>query len=290
MKQIAIIGATASGKTSLSVQIAHKTNSIILSLDSLSVYKQIEIASAKPTLNEREGIVHFGIDEVSIDQKFDVIEFLNCYERACSYAKEHDKNLIIVGGTGFYLKILIDGISKGFDKELALEESVQETYKMLNNIDPTYMKNIKENDRYRVEKAFNIYKQSGLSPSTYFKENPKIAKAPNLELFEINWDREELVNRIKLRTKIMLDEGIIDEVVSLEAQYNRSFNAMSSIGIIETLEYLDGKLSRLALEEKIAINTARLAKRQTTFNKNQFLKNKTSNVIENLNKAIIKVF
>lgn len=290
MKQIAIIGATASGKTSLSIDIAHKTNSVILSLDSLSVYKQINIASAKPTLKEREGIVHFGINEVNIDEKFDVIEFLNCYKRASAYAKEIGKNLIIVGGTGFYLKILIEGISKGFKDELELEDTLSNTYKILKEIDPIYMSKIKENDKYRVQKAFNIYKQSGLSPSTYFIKNPKIALAPNLELYEISWQKDELRNRIKQRTKIMLEEGIIEEVISLEREFHRGYNAMSSIGIVETLAYLDGKLSKKLLEEKIATNTAKLAKRQTTFNKNQFLKNKTTNIIENLNKAILKDF
>lgn len=86
MKQIAIIGSTASGKTALALDIANKTNSIILSLDSLSVYKQIDIASAKPTVKERGGIVHFGINEVYPDENFDVIQFINCYKKAKEFA------------------------------------------------------------------------------------------------------------------------------------------------------------------------------------------------------------
>ena len=101
--------------------------------------------------------------------------------------------------------------------------------------------------------------------------------------------KEELKNRISQRTKIMLNSGLIDEVIFLEKKYTRAPNCMSSIGIVETLEYLDGKLTKQQLEEKISLNTAKLAKRQNTFNKGQFL-DKTSNIIENLNSDIIKYF
>ena len=290
MKQIAIMGPTASGKTSLSIDIAHKTDSIILSLDSLSVYKEIDIASAKPSLKERDGITHFGIDEVAVNEKFDVIEFLNCYERAKTFAQKNQKNLIIVGGTGFYLKILIDGISKGLKEDSPLDISLEETYRLLSSHDATYMAKIASNDRYRIQKAYSIYKQTGLTPSNYFKENPKIPIAPDLKLFEIIWPRELLRERINLRTHQMLEEGIIDEVIYLEKKYSRTPNAMASIGIIETLEYLDGNLDKRQLQEKIAINTAKLAKRQVTFNKGQFEGKQTANLIENLNSDILKFF
>lgn len=192
MKEIAIIGATASGKTGLSIDIAHKTNSIILSLDSLSVYKEIDIASAKPTLKERDGIIHFGIDEVFVNESFDVVEFLQCYKKAKKFAKQNEKNLIIVGGTGFYLKILIEGISEGVGEDVKLDMPHEEIYKMLFDLDKTYMEKIASNDKYRIQKAYSIYKKSGLTPSQYFIENPKKPISPELKLFEIYWDREEL--------------------------------------------------------------------------------------------------
>ena len=289
MKEIAIIGSTASGKTALSLEIANKTNSIILSLDSLCVYKEIEIASAKPTLEERGNIIHFGIDEVYPNEEFDVIKFIELYKKAKDYAINNNKNLIIVGGTGFYLKALIDGLSKGIETKIKLDIPQQEAYDLLYSIDKEYMQKIEKNDRYRIEKAYSIYKQTGLSPTSYFEQNPKIALAKDLKIFEIIWDKEELKNRISQRTKIMINSGLIDEVIFLEKKYSRSPNCMASIGIVETLEYLDGKLSKLELEEKISANTAKLAKRQNTFNKGQFLE-KTSNIIENLNSDIIKYF
>jgi tRNA dimethylallyltransferase len=98
MKQIAIIAPTASGKTALSIQLAHQTNSIILSLDSLSIYKEIDVSSAKPTFIEREGIKHFGIDEIYPNEKFDVMQFIEIYQKAKDFALHNNKNIIIVGG------------------------------------------------------------------------------------------------------------------------------------------------------------------------------------------------
>ncbi|WP_417326744.1 tRNA (adenosine(37)-N6)-dimethylallyltransferase MiaA [Halarcobacter sp.] len=289
MKEIAIIGSTASGKTGLSLEIAQQTNSIILSLDSLSVYKEIDIASAKPTKEERGDIIHFGIDEVYPNENFDVTQFFECYKKAKDFAKENDKNLIIVGGTGFYLKALVEGLSTGIEQEIKLDIPLDEAYELLYSLDKEYMEKIAQNDKYRIEKAYSIYKQSNMSPSEYFEKNPKIPLAKELEIFEIVWEREELKKRINLRTSLMMKEGIIDEVIYLEKNYRRAPNCMASIGIIETLDFLDGKLTKKELEEKISLNTAKLAKRQNTFNKGQF-KNKTSNIIENLNSDIIKYF
>ncbi|WP_419774264.1 tRNA (adenosine(37)-N6)-dimethylallyltransferase MiaA [Halarcobacter sp.] len=289
MKEIAIIGSTASGKTGLSLEIAQQTNSIILSLDSLSVYKEIDIASAKPTKEERGDIIHFGIDEVYPNENFDVTQFFECYKKAKDFAKENDKNLIIVGGTGFYLKALVEGLSTGIEQDIKLDIPLDEAYELLYSLDKTYMEKIAQNDKYRIEKAYSIYKQSNMSPSEYFEKNPKVPLAKDLEIFEIVWEREELKKRINLRTSMMMKEGIIDEVIYLEKNYRRSPNCMASIGIIETLDFLDGKVTKKELEERISLNTAKLAKRQNTFNKGQF-KNKTSNIIENLNSDIIKYF
>jgi len=290
MKQIAIIGTTASGKTALALDIASKRDAIILSLDSLSVYKEIDIASAKPTKEERGDIVHFGIDEVYPNETFDVLEFIECYNKAKTYAQNNQKNLIIVGGTGFYLKTLIDGISLGITTNEPLDIPVLEAYEVLNALDEKYMQKIEKNDKYRIEKAYNIYKQTGLSPSEYFLKYPKKPFVEDLPIFEITWEVEELRKRIALRTKQMMNQGLIDEVIFLEKKYSRLPNCMSSIGIVETLDYLDGKLSKAQLEEKIATNTAQLAKRQRTFNKSQFGNKQVKNILNSLNSDILKIF
>ncbi|MFY4821097.1 tRNA (adenosine(37)-N6)-dimethylallyltransferase MiaA, partial [Aliarcobacter butzleri] len=234
MKEIAIIGSTASGKTALSLEIASKTNSIILSLDSLCVYKEIDIVSAKPTLEERGEILHFGIDEVYPNVEFDVVCFMELYKKAKEYALKNDKNLIIVGGTGFYLKALIDGLSLGIETKIKLDISVAEAYDLLYSLDEMYMKKIEKNDKYRVEKAYAIYKQTGLTPTLYFEKNPKIPLAKDLKIFEILWEKEELKKRVASRTNTMIKSGLIDEIIYLERKYTRAPNCMSSIGIVET--------------------------------------------------------
>jgi len=277
MKQIAIIAPTASGKTALSIDIAHQTNSIILSLDSLAIFKEIDIASAKPTVTERQGIIHFGIDEIYPDEHFDVMEFIELYYKAVEYAKEHNKNLIIVGGTGFYLKAMIDGISYippiSNDTKIIVEQqllNITDAYNFINQLDPSYMKYISKTDKYRIEKALSIYHQTSQLPSSYFEQNPPNPIINDIQLYEIMWGVEDLRKRISQRTQNMINDGIIDEVIYLEKKYTRKPNCMNTIGISETLEHLDGKISKDTLIEKITTNTTRLAKRQRTFNKGQF--------------------
>jgi len=290
-KELAIIAPTASGKTAVSIRLAHKIDAVILSLDSLAVYKKIDIASAKPIATERDGIVHFGIDCVYPDEVFDVIEFYTEYDKAKSYAIQNEKNLIIVGGTGFYLKALIDGLSvtpKISDETNARVKNEMNTlaflHEKLNLLDPIYMQKIASTDRYRIEKVAQIYFETGMVPSEYFSQNKAVGKLQNLPIYEIQTDPDILRNRIQLRTKMMLEDGLIDEVIALEKEYTRAPNCMNSIGISEVFDYLDSKITKKELEELISIHTAQLAKRQRTFNKSQFknVQKTPLNIIEEL--------
>jgi tRNA dimethylallyltransferase len=278
--QLAIIGSTASGKTALAIKVAHKINAHILSLDSLSVYQEINIASAKPSKEEQEGIQHFGIDILLPHEHFDVALFIKLYHQVYALCQKEGKNLVIVGGTSFYLKMLIEGIStkpllsentkKQVQKYL---ENPQSAYAFMQERDPKYMASIASTDNYRLGKALEIYLQSKQIPSAYYQAfPPKPTITAPLPIYQITWQRESLRQRIILRTKKMLKEGLIDEVCALEKKYTRQPNSMKSIGIKETLAYLDGHYTKEVLEEKIAINTARLAKRQSTFNHSQFKK------------------
>lgn len=277
MKEIAILGATASGKTELSLQMAQKHNAIILSLDSLSVYKQINIASAKPSIQERNGILHFGIDERSVDEPFNVTLFFELYKKAKKFCTNNNKNLIIVGGTGFYLKSMCEGISKKPKISNAIKEEIKlimqdqkSAYAKLEQLDISSAGSIKANDAYRIEKWYEIYLGTNLIASEYFQNEKKEPVLHDIALFEVDMDRTLLKTRIAQRTSIMIKKGLIDEVVALEKSYTREPNAMRAIGIKETLEFLDGFLNKEELQEHIVTNTARLAKRQRTFNKTQF--------------------
>ena len=291
MKQISIIGTTASGKTSLSIEIAQKIDAIILSLDSLLVYKDINIASAKPTKKEMKRIIHFGINEIYPYEEFSVMKFISYYKKAYQFAKDNNKNLIIVGGSSFYLKVLIEGISKVENNyKQKLDISSNEAYDILMNIDPIYMQKISSNDKYRIQKAYNIYKTSKLSPSEFFKQNQKEPIIKNIDIFEIVWPKDELKQRILQRTKNMIQNGLIDEVRLLDKKYKKDMNSMKSIGIIEVLEYIDQKIDINQLEELIYVHTCQLAKKQRTFNNKQFNNKQIKNSFEDLSSDILKLF
>lgn len=281
MKTIAILGPTASGKTSLSLELATKYNANILSLDSLSIYKEINIASAKPTLEEQGDIKHFGIDEIFPNEDFNVALYFDLFKKAEASSIQNGKNLIIVGGSGFYLKSLLSGlsnkpeISKRTKDEVAkIILNLEKAYEFISQKDKQYAGKISENDTYRIEKWFEIYTESGRIVSDFFEENRQKPLIDTLDIFEIETTKSDLRDKIALRTEKMILDGLIDETVYLEKTYTRSPNSLKSIGIKETLEFLDGLLNIETLKEKIITNTAKLAKRQMTFNKTQFINRK----------------
>jgi tRNA dimethylallyltransferase len=267
-------------------------NAYILSIDSLSIYKEIDIVSAKPSLDEREGIEHFGLDYLYPNENFDVTTFVRLYHEIYNKASQEGKNLVIVGGTSFYLKILIEGIStlpiiseatKSETRKHLLD--LQKTYQWLYNLDSEYMGKIAANDPYRIEKALHIYLETKLTPTAYFKQFPPQPTITSpLPIYQIEIEKDELRDRITLRTKMMLENGLINEICTLEKKYSRKPNCMKAIGIKETLAYLDGIYDKKLLIEKITTNTARLAKRQKTFNNSQF-----DNVIKGSVKELEKI-
>ena len=289
MKQLAIVGPTASGKSALAINMAKQTDAYILSIDSLSIYKEIDIISAKPLHVERQGIKHFGIDVLNPDDYFSADIFIKLYKEVLSTCKEENKNLIIVGGTSFYLKSLMQGLSElptitsdiALHVEDKIKNNLDDCYNLLKKIDKTYMKNISPNDSYRIEKAMLIYKASKLIPSEWFELHPPKAIIKDLKIFNIDVDRNILRKRIMQRTENMIDMGAIDEVCALEQKYTRLPNSMGAIGIVEILEYLDNKVTIEQMIENISIHTAQLAKRQQTFNRTQF-NNITSASLEDL--------
>ncbi len=278
LQQLCIIGPTASGKSTLALTYAYRYQGIILSLDSLSLYREIDIASAKPTADERGMIPHFGIDVIAPDVPFDVTQFIALYHQARTASLAAGSPLIIVGGTGFYLKMLLEGISPlpslSSDTDRRVAESMNDlssAYHQLLSVDPDYAQTLESTDRYRIEKALQIFFGTGMPPTAYFRAYPPhpVITDP-LPIYEIAVERPLLRQRIVQRTDAMLSAGLIDEVCRLERRYTRAPNAMKAIGIKEVLEYLDGHATREEMREKIITNTARLAKRQVTFNRSQF--------------------
>ncbi|MEJ2564323.1 MAG: tRNA (adenosine(37)-N6)-dimethylallyltransferase MiaA [Anaerolineales bacterium] len=292
MKTIAVIGPTASGKSDLAVAAAKTAGARILSLDSLSIYKEIDIASAKPSPSERGGILHYGIDVLSPDEPFSVTTFIDLYRRAHSECEAAGVPLIIVGGTSFYLKTLMEGISETPPTSDATRRKVtgmmcdqRSAYALLESVDPATAAKIDANDRYRTEKMLTLYLQTGTPPSLWFEAHPPRRVLTDCALFEIDVSRDVLRERIARRTEKMLQNGLIDEVAYLEQKYGRAPNPMKAIGIIEVLDYLDGKINQTKMTDQIITHTAQLAKRQQTFNRNQFT-SKTLLPYEQLHDAI----
>ena len=294
-QQIALIGPTASGKSSLAIELAKQNNAYILSLDSLAIYKEINIASAKPSLEERQGVQHFGVDVIFPNEPFDVTTFIKLYNSAKKEAIKEEKNLIIVGGTSFYLNILMNGISelppisrKAKQKSNDLLQNVEEAHRFLYSRDKEYLKTITIHDRYRLEKMLNLYFETNMTPSEYFKANPpQSTVGEQLPIYEIIVDKETLRKRITRRTSQMLKAGLIDEVFYLEKNYTRRPNPMRSIGIKEVLSYLDGHYTKFEMKTKIITHTAQLAKRQRTFNNAKFT-DKVSLTLEELNRLLLE--
>lgn len=277
MKQIAIIGPTASGKSDLAIEMALRHNAYILSIDSLSIYKEIDIASAKPTADELAKVKHFGINEIYLDTHFSVAIFIELYKKAFRQAQEEAKNLIIVGGTSFYLKSLTSGLSELPEYSKATKERAAEmlldlprAYNYLAERDSAYMKAIEATDAYRIEKMLLLLLESGMTPSEWFNAHPPKPVIEELPIFNIEVGRALLRERIVKRTRKMVDSGLIDEVAMLEHKYGRDHNAMKAIGIVEVLAFLDGYCAKEEMIESIITHTVQLAKRQQTFNRTQF--------------------
>ncbi|MDD5157383.1 tRNA (adenosine(37)-N6)-dimethylallyltransferase MiaA [Sulfurimonas sp.] len=293
IKQLAIIGPTASGKSDLAIKVAKKIDAYILSIDSLSIYKEIDIVSAKPSKKELSEVPHFGIDVLAPDEYFSVDIFINLYKEVLSICKRDGKNLIIVGGTAFYLKSLLEGLSEvpkmGFEATENMKKKLldlEKCYNFLYSIDAEYMRNISKNDSYRVEKALVIYEGSGMGPSEWFRLNPPKPTIENLSIYNIEVERDVLRDRIQKRCAKMLGMGLLDEVCHLERKYTRAPHSMGSVGIVEVLEYLDAKVTKEQMLQNISTHTAQLAKRQQTFNKTQF-KDVVSAPLEELEKIIL---
>jgi len=294
LKQLAIIGPTASGKSDLAIKVALQIDAYILSIDSLSIYKEIDIVSAKPSREELNEVKHFGINVLNPDDYFSVDIFIDLYKEVLQECKKNSKNLIIVGGTSFYLKSLIQGLSilpnitdktkETVNKKLTDLES---SYNFLYKFDEEYMKKISSNDSYRIEKALLIYEASKLSPTEWFKQNPPKPIIKNLDIFNIDVERDILRQRISKRTNKMLELGLLDEICYLEQKYSRLPHAMGSIGIVEVLEYLDNKVTKEEMIENISVHTGQLAKRQQTFNRTQF-ENITHAPLEELEEIILQ--
>lgn len=272
---IAILGPSASGKSALALEIAKEIDAEIFSLDSLSIYKEIDIASAKPKKSDLNTIKHYGINELEITEPNNAMVFKNLLDLAIEKTKK--QTLLIVGGSSFYLKAMIDGLSvmpvileKEREAITAQIDSLSSPYEFLSKIDPLYAASIQPRDTYRISKALEIFFATHTPPSEYFRTHPKVALRSPIKLYEIATHREKLREKIALRTHQMMEEGIIQEIEHLLKKYPKNSQAFKAIGPKECISYLQGEITYEELPILISTHTAQLAKRQSTFNRTQF--------------------
>ena len=274
-KAIVICGPTASGKTKLSVELAKKINGEIVSCDSMQIYKDMTIGTAKPTEEEMQGIKHYLIDCVSPEIRYSVADYKKDAISAIEEIILKGKVPIIVGGTGLYLESLIYNIEYNeievdlkYREELEKiekEEGLEPLYKKAESIDPEAIKKISHNDKKRIFRILEIYKSTGKTKTQLEIESRKNKPEYDFLLFCITMDREKLYERINLRVDLMIKAGLIEEVKNLCKKYKELPTALQGLGYKEVVEYLDGKISKEEMIEKIKQETRRYAKRQLTW-------------------------
>lgn len=270
----AIIGQTASGKSTLALTLAKRFGLCVVSLDSLSVYKGVDIASAKPKKEDLSEVKHYGIDVLNPNEKCNAKIFLDILNEVCKIVP-HDK-ILIVGGSSFYLKSIIDGLSFMPKSSKIVESFIDkftqnkaESYKILCQIDATFAKKINPNDKFRIAKALQIYAITNEIPSVFFANNKKERFPFKINIYELVKPKECLKHDIIVRTEAMFEAGLVDEVENLYKNWEQS-QVFKAIGIKEIIAFLKGDLSQSEAKEAIIKNTIALAKRQRTFNRTQF--------------------
>lgn len=295
-KVIVICGPTASGKTALSIELAKKINGEIVSADSMQIYKDMNIGTAKPTKEEMQGIKHYLIGCVSPEERYSVAQYKQDAKAAIKEIIAKGKTPIIVGGTGLYVDSLIYEIEyndvkidENYRKELEKiveEQGLEELYKKALEIDPVAMEKISPNDKKRIMRVLEIYKTTGKTKTEQELESRKNPVEYDYKIFAINWDRKILYQRIDKRVDIMIEQGLIDEVRDILKKYNKFPTAMQGLGYKEAVDYINGIYTKEEMIEKIKMETRRYAKRQLTWfrkNKQTIWLDGTNDIQNNIN-------
>tara|TARA_B100000586_G_scaffold80849_1_gene56977 strand:+ start:2829 stop:3782 length:954 start_codon:yes stop_codon:yes gene_type:complete len=273
---IAIMGPTASGKTGLALDIAAKVDSEVISVDSALVYKGMDIGTAKPTQEERAGVVHHLIDIIDPAQSYSVSQFVNDTNALIGDILARGKVPILAGGTMMYFNALINGISPlPKSDEKIRDEITQQAQRLgwsklhdeLRGVDPISGERVHPNDPQRITRALEVYRSTGKTLTHWQQQEGE--KCPyNIAQFAIApADRAVLHERIATRFDLMLEQGFENEVVKLyeRSDLHEDLPSIRSVGYRQMWQYLDGQLSYAEMRERGIIATRQLAKRQLTW-------------------------
>lgn len=276
IKVVSIVGPTASGKTKLAVKLAKKFNGEIVSADSMQIYKGMQIATAKPTFDETEGIKHHLIDFVSPDETYSVAMFVKDASKCIADINSRGKLPFIVGGTGLYVDSLLNNITfneEQRDEKLSLElrkiyeeQGIDTLLEMLSEFDIDSANRLKaERNPKRIIRAIEFYKTTGIT-ITEQNEKSKLVKSPYSPVkIGLNFkDRAKLYERINKRVDLMLENGLVNEAKDVLSN-KLSFTSVKAIGYKELLPYFNGEKTLDECVEKLKMETRRYAKRQITW-------------------------
>ena len=288
-KVIVIAGPTASGKSNLAIELAKKIGGEIISADSMQIYKDMNIGTAKVSKEEMQGIKHYMIDFVPPNKRYSVSAYKKEAEECICEILKKGKTPIICGGTGLYINSLIYGIEfleeeidetyRNTLNEIAEKEGLENLYNRAVQIDPEAMKKISKNDKKRIIRVLEIYHKTGKTKTEQDLESRKNEVKYDYKIFAINMNREILYDRINKRVDIMIEKGLVGEVKSIIKKYEEFPTAMQGLGYKEVVEYLKGDVTQEEMIEKVKMETRRYAKRQITW----FKKNKETKWLEGEN-------
>lgn len=277
---VILTGPTAVGKTKASIGLAKAIGGEIISADSMQVYKQMDIGSAKIKPSEMDGIPHYLVDILEPDEEFHVVLFQQMAKQAIQKIYEKGKIPILVGGTGFYIQAVLYDIDfsenekdTSYRKELeklAQTKGAEYLHDRLREVDEKSAQDIHANNVKRVIRALEYFHQTGEKISEHNEEQRKKVSPYNFSYFVLNDERAHLYEKINLRVDQMINEGLVREVQSLkEKGYTRDMVSMQGLGYKEMLDYLDNKCSLEEAVEIIKRDTRHFAKRQITWFKRE---------------------
>ncbi len=272
MKVLVIMGATATGKSALGVKLAKQFNGEIISADSIQVYKELNIGSAKISQEEMEGIVHHWISIKSLEESSSVADFQREARVLIKEISERGKLPIVVGGTGLYIKALLYDYQFKLDEKESIDLSSysnQELYDKLKQLDPKQADKIHVNNRKRLERFFQLYHQQGKTRSELLKQQ-KDHPLYDGKIFYLTGPRDWLRNRFNQRIEKMIDLGLEEEVYQV-SQQGSDFSpvGLSAIGYRQWEPYFKKEISIEEVIRRIEIATAQFSKRQMTWFRNQ---------------------
>ncbi len=270
-----LVGPTASGKTSVGLELAERLNAEIISLDSMALYRQMNIGTAKPTAEQRARVPHHLIDVLDPNKEFSLSNYVQAAHDKINEIRGRGREALFVGGTPLYLKSLLRGIFHGppadWDFRQQIEEEIREVglealYARLEQVDPLSAAKLHPNDKRRIIRALEVYKVTGRPISHLQTQFDDGHPADQCKVFVLAWPRAQLHERINQRVERMFKSGFVDEVRSLLTQYGKlSRTASQAVGYREVIDHLAGQRDLADTIEAVKKRTRQFARRQETW-------------------------